>query len=162
MDVLYRHYLWGTVGKLRKKLRTFGVPTRIRTPHTHTLNTSRKPDDLSHLTWYASSPSKLLQACHCVNEASSVWGTKLCWMSYITCSWLGCPCSLLVFFEEHAAHSPWGRSWSVGDVVYHTAGLALTNANLQNDSKISQTRCTILLNIFISFLYMFRASMCSS
>ena len=28
--------------------------------------------------------------------------------------------------------------------------------------QISPTRCTILLNIFISLLYMFRASMCSS
>jgi len=45
----------------------------------------------------------------------------------------GCPCSLLVFFEEHAANSPWGRSRAVGDVVYHTAGLALTDANFQND-----------------------------
>jgi hypothetical protein len=49
------------------------VSTRNRTQHP--LNTSRKPDDMSHLTWYASSPSKFLQACHCVNEASSVWGT---------------------------------------------------------------------------------------
>ena len=53
-------------------------------------------------------------------------------LSNTTSSWFGCPCFLLVFFEEHAANSPWGRSWAVGDVVYCTAGLALTNANFQN------------------------------
>ena len=35
-------------------------------------------------------------------------------------------------------------------------------ASLNNLLQISPTRCTILLNIFISVLYMFQASMCPS
>ena len=49
---------------------------------------------------------------------------------------------------------------TVGEVIF--LFFVLLNVRPCIISQISPTRCTILLNIFISLLYTFRASMCPS
>jgi len=59
-----------------------------------------------------------------------------------------------VQLDVHSAKPwPYAKMLSIVCLVKH--------ASLYN-LQISPTRCTILLNIFISFLHMFRASMCPS
>ena len=135
IEVLSHHLLQGTVGKPREKLRIWGVPTEIWTRHTQEYRSETV--QLSHTALCVRSPWKLLQACHCVNEASSTWVAERWWMSYGTSSWLGRPCwyFLRTMPYPQTVHGAVVGSWVT---CFQTAGLALTNANVQNDVPASE------------------------
>jgi len=97
---------------------------------------------------------------HHIANATSEASNSKCHNAYVTFQTSHCILHIahITFQTSQAKCHISSITWHTSHWKYQTANIKLHTARLQ----INQTRCTILLNIFISLLYMFRATMCPS
>ena len=101
---------------------------------------------------------------------SSPWSAKLlsCFVAHknvVLCAWVGNVCNFISLSSTVFMHNIWWQSKSAL-LLFYGAGVSKCFMTKCHNGfivlQINPTRCTILLSIFISLLYMFRTTMCPS